>query len=266
MNSLKGYIGHTLGASGVVESILSAEQLRRGILFGTAGFAALGTPCRLNATAEHRTFPMRHCLKTASGFGGCNAAIVLGCEQYAAAATATQEQAHSGRITARFELPQTAEPFSAMIRTQYKALEAPNMKFFKMDDLCKAGYVASEYLLKGADLSRYRPTEIAVVLENRSSSLDTDLMHQRIVNEHHPEGASPAVFVYTLPNVVAGEICIRHHIQGENTFFVTNGDGTTAEQYAHRLLERGTARAVIYGCCEYLAGNYHVQFNLLEQA
>lgn len=305
MNSLKGYIGHTLGASGVVESILSAEELRRGLLFGTAGFRQLGTPCPLNVTAASRPIKMQYCLKTASGFGGCNAAIVLGLDSVdnapdatgqclsgknaltsslpldktaVAPVTGTEVEGQEGmsfsadhvsscpvgRITATYELPHTGEPFPELIRRLYKELEDPNMKFYKMDDLSKAAYIAVEYLLRGCPITgKYASTDVAVVLENRSSSLDTDLAHQRIVNEHHPEGASPAVFVYTLPNVAVGEICIRNHIQGENTFFV-EGSGATAEWYAHRLVERGTARAVIYGVCDLLKGEYHVKLNLLE--
>lgn len=267
VNSLKGALGHTLGASGVVESILAAEELRRGVLLGTAGFERLGTPCPLNVSAESRTLAMRHCLKSASGFGGCNAAIVLGLEQFAGDAR-RQEAApreRSCRVTARWELPHTGEPFAQVVRACYHALGAPNMKFFKMDDLAKAAYVAAEELLAGQRLGeRYAPTDIAVVLENTSSSLDTDLAHQRIVEQHLPEGCSPAVFVYTLPNVAAGEICIRHHIQGEESFFVTDAEHPVAERYARRLIARGAARAVICGRCEYLAGNYDVRLMLLE--
>ena len=264
MNSLKGYIGHTLGASGVVESILAAEQLRRGICLGTAGFAQSGTPCPLNAMAEHRPLAMCHALKTASGFGGCNAAIVLGLESCVPDEHAPDME-HEARIAAVYELPQGDRPFDEHIRALYKALDAPNMKFYKMDDLARAGYVAAEYLLRGHALSeRCLPTRIAVVLENRSSSLDTDMAHQRIVNEHPAEGASPAVFVYTLPNVAAGEICIRHRIQGENTFFIDDVPGT-AERYARRLIARGTADAVICGRCEYFAGHYDVRLTLLEK-
>lgn len=264
MNSLKGYIGHTLGASGIVESILAAEQLRRGVLLGTAGFTAPGVPCPVNVSSQHRRLAMRHGLKTASGFGGCNAAIVLGLEAFVPKERASFPDREC-RLTATYALPHGEAPFEGMIRAAYKRLGAPNLKFYKMDDLSKTGYVAAEYLLRDRRLSeRYAPTEIAVVLENRSSSLDSDLAHQRIVDAHPEEGASPAVFVYTLPNVVAGEICIRHRIQGENTFFVTDGDGTTARQYARRLVERGVARAAIYGRCEYFAGRYDVELNLLE--
>ena len=267
-NSLKGSLGHTLGASGVVESILAAEELRRGVLLGTAGFERPGTPVPINVSAENRPLAMRHCLKTASGFGGCNAAIVLGLGEFA---SDTREGVSDAaperrcRVTARWELPHTGEPFAQVVRACYHALEAPNMKFFKMDDLAKAAYVAAEHLLGGRRLTeRYAPTDIAVVLENTASSLDTDLAHQRIVEQHLPEGTSPAVFVYTLPNVAAGEICIRHHLQGEDSFFITDPDHPVAERYARRLIARGAARAVVCGRCEYLAGEYDVRLMLLE--
>lgn len=264
MNSLKGYIGHTLGASGVVESILTAEELRRDICLGTKGFAQPGTPCPFGASPDHRSLTMRHALKTASGFGGCNAAIVLGLESCVRDACAPAAE-HAARVTAVYELPSGDLPFGEHIRALYKALGAPNMKFYKMDDLAKAGYVAAEYLLRGQPLAgRYLPGEVAVVLENRSSSLDTDLAHQRIVDARPAEGASPAVFVYTLPNVVAGEICIRHRIQGENTFFIDDAPGV-AERYARRLIARGTARAAICGRCEYFDGRYDVRLTLLEK-
>lgn len=264
LNSLKGYIGHTLGASGVVESILTAEQLHQGICLGTAGFSKAGTSCPINVSADFRVLDMHHALKTASGFGGCNAAIVMGLESCVCKESASHTE-YQAKITATYTLPQSEKPFDEHIRELYAALKAPNMKFYKMDNLSKAGYIASEYLLRGQNLKdRYAPTRIAVILENRSSSLDTDLAHQQIVNEHLKEGASPAVFVYTLPNVVSGEICIRNHFQGENTFFIDNTPGL-AENYARRLIAQGTADAVIYGRCEYLAGHHDVRLTLLEK-
>jgi 3-oxoacyl-[acyl-carrier-protein] synthase-1 len=77
LNSLKGYYGHTLGAAGVLETILSAESLRHDELISTAGFDQLGVtpPVNVIKNREHRS--LETCLKTASGFGGCNAAIIL---------------------------------------------------------------------------------------------------------------------------------------------------------------------------------------------
>ena len=77
LNSLKGYFGHTLGAAGVLESILSAKSLLHDELIPTVGFEELGVSQEVNVIqhVEHR--PLQTCLKTASGFGGCNAAIIL---------------------------------------------------------------------------------------------------------------------------------------------------------------------------------------------
>jgi 3-oxoacyl-[acyl-carrier-protein] synthase-1 len=77
LNSLKGYFGHTLGAAGVLESILSAESLRCNELIPTAGFDQLGVSEPVNVIKKNHHRELKVCLKTASGFGGCNAAIIL---------------------------------------------------------------------------------------------------------------------------------------------------------------------------------------------
>ena len=142
-------------------------------------------------------------------------------------------------------------------------MDAPNMKFYKMDDLSKLGYIATENLLKGKS---YQPTEIAIIFANSSASLDTDIKHQNILNEQLETGASPAVFVYTLPNVVLGEICIRNKIQGENTFFISKDyPKDFLETYANQLLARNKYKAVIYGWCEFLGEEYSADLTLLEK-
>jgi 3-oxoacyl-[acyl-carrier-protein] synthase-1 len=77
LNSLKGYYGHTLGAAGVLETIISAECLLNNELIPTIGFDTIGVtqPVHVIKNREHK--PLQNCLKTASGFGGCNAAIIL---------------------------------------------------------------------------------------------------------------------------------------------------------------------------------------------
>ena len=77
VNSLKGYFGHTLGAAGLVESIISIQSLKEGIIIPTKGFEELGVSPSINICNQQIKKIMNHCLKTASGFGGCNAAIVF---------------------------------------------------------------------------------------------------------------------------------------------------------------------------------------------
>ncbi len=77
LNSLKGFYGHTLGAAGLVESIISIHSLKEDLLFPTLGFSRAGTEMPVNIIKELSNAKLGKCLKTASGFGGCNAAIIL---------------------------------------------------------------------------------------------------------------------------------------------------------------------------------------------
>lgn len=77
VNSLKGYYGHTLGASGIIETIIAAHSLKHNVIIPTKGFSQPGVSQPINIAAQLQYLPLTNCLKTASGFGGCNAAIVL---------------------------------------------------------------------------------------------------------------------------------------------------------------------------------------------
>jgi len=77
VNSLKGYYGHTLGASGLIEAIIASHSLKHNTIIPTRGFNELGVTQPLNVAKALQQTPLTACLKTASGFGGCNAAIVL---------------------------------------------------------------------------------------------------------------------------------------------------------------------------------------------
>ena len=136
------------------------------------------------------------------------------------------------------------------------------MKFYKMDDLCKLGYTAVGYLLKEKN---FQPEEIGILLVNAAASLNTDIRHQMIINQEGDHAASPTVFVYTLPNVVAGEICIRHKIQGENTFFIEKEfDADKLEEYARIVMKKGNLKACITGWCNLLMEEYKADFKLIE--
>jgi 3-oxoacyl-[acyl-carrier-protein] synthase-1 len=77
VNSFKGYFGHTLGAAGIIESALAIASMRNNELFKSAGFDNPGTSDHINILTDHTAKEVNHCLKTASGFGGCNAAVVF---------------------------------------------------------------------------------------------------------------------------------------------------------------------------------------------
>ena len=264
-NSLKPYIGHTFGASGVIETILTAEQMRNNHIFGVKGYANNGVPFELNVSAIHRNKELLHVLKTASGFGGTNAAIVLSKESVLKQQTKLASRTQIVEI-AHVEInPQADKPFAEYIRSEYKTLGEPNLKFFKMDNLSKLGYIASCKLMAGITLP-YTAHRVGIVLSNRSSSLNTDLKHQAMVDQHLPEGTSPAIFVYTLANIVAAEIAIKHKIKGEVSFFINEYKNMDfLSNYSHKLIENNICDAVIYGWCELLKEDYNTELKLIKR-
>jgi 3-oxoacyl-[acyl-carrier-protein] synthase I len=77
LHSLKGYYGHTLGAAGVLETVIALHALRNDELIPSRGFSALGVSIPVNIVQQLEKRKLKRVLKTASGFGGCNAAIIL---------------------------------------------------------------------------------------------------------------------------------------------------------------------------------------------
>jgi hypothetical protein len=144
----------------------------------------------------------------------------------------------------------------------YMHLGAGYPKFYKMDPLSKLGWLATEVLLQDAPgIREYRPEEVGVVLSNANASLDTDIRYLQSVQDM----ASPALFVYTLPNIMIGEICIRHKFKGENTFFVFKDfDATFITSYVKGLLDEGLVRACVYGWVDVLHQEYDAELYLIE--
>ena len=104
-----------------------------------------------------------------------------------------------------------------------------------------------------------------MMLANRSSSLDTDLKHQTLIDDGD-SSASPAVFVYTLPNIVMGEIAIRNKFKGENVFFLYDSD-KPADIHSEMLkyAESSKLEVVICGWCDYLKGKYSLDLKLFKR-
>src|SRR5688572_2119938 len=137
-------------------------------------------------------------------------------------------------------------------------------KFYKMDRLSKLGFLASEVLLNDIRLlDRYKAESVAVVMSNSNASLDTDLKYF----ESTKTIASPALFVYTLSNIVAGEICIRQGIKGENAFFVLPGfDSARLFEYAEIVMASQKTDACIAGWVDVLGEQHDVFLYLLEKS
>ena len=136
-------------------------------------------------------------------------------------------------------------------------------KFYKMDALSKLGVLATEILLKDQLLlDHYTPEQVAVVLSNAHASLGTDVTYF----ESTKAGASPALFVYTLPNIVAGEISIRHGIKGETAFFVFPAfDAVRMADYVDLVMGLEKTKACIAGWIDGMGDHHNVFLYLAEK-
>ncbi|ASK30927.1 3-oxoacyl-ACP synthase [Chryseobacterium sp. T16E-39] len=153
----------------------------------------------------------------------------------------------------------TEATFQEFAKEAYKSLDLNYPKFHKMDALSKLAFLSAEMLLKDQENSR-----TALVFANRSSSLDTDFKYQDSINSIESYFPSPAVFVYTLPNICVGEISIRHQMQTENAFFVLDEfDENFLNNYARQLLQSGKAEKALCGWVELYQESYKAFVYLL---
>ena len=121
--------------------------------------------------------------------------------------------------TLLFESAQTPTDMNNFFSEIYNRIHIDYRKFFKMDSLSKAGFIASELLLQTFDRDQAKEN-MGIVFFGQSGSLETDKVFQQTIRDKDNFFPSPAVFVYTLPNIVTGEIAIRNKIHGETAFFL----------------------------------------------
>ncbi len=223
-NSLKGFFGHTMGAAGVLETIISLEALKDNTVLASRGFEENGTSVDVNIAASNRPTTHKAFIKMISGFGGGNAAILVA--RRAADMTDTHAQhclihtSHSitvdpHQVTLDGQTLNTQDTGKNLLVEIYKRFIGDYPKFYKMDPLSRLGFVASELLLRAA-----KEKVESIILFNNSSSAIADRLFWATVSDKDNSFPSPAHFVYTLPNIVIGEIAMRNGIHGETSFYI----------------------------------------------
>lgn len=152
----------------------------------------------------------------------------------------------------------TALDLTSFLKIAYQNLEISYPKFHKMDVLSKLGILATDLLFRDQII----PENTALLFSNYNSSLGTDESHQSSVDQT----VSPSVFVYTLPNVVMGEICIKNKIYGENAFFISDDfDPVLIYEYSESLLQNKVASAIVCGWIEWKNAEYDVFLCLITR-
>lgn len=150
-----------------------------------------------------------------------------------------------------------------LLKQYYKELEMNYPKFYKMDSLCKLGMIAMELLVKSKpELLDKNNEAVAMVFQSENGCLQTDSEHQADVDQGK---SSPAVFVYTLSNIVCGEISIRYKWFGESVFFISDATDTKSLlTYAKSLILTDKAECCILGRLEAFEGSYSADLVLVE--
>ena len=142
----------------------------------------------------------------------------------------------------------------------YRSSGIQYLKFFKMDRLSKAGFLSAELLLNALNIERNTPKkDCAIICFNSSSSLDNDAEYQKTIQNPQNYFPSPSIFVYTLPNIVTGEIAIRNKIFGETSFYII--EHFSAKQIFNSITDifnTGNISSLLCGWTEYYENNCDV--------
>lgn len=230
VSALKGYFGHTLGAAGVLETIITMRSLDDGIILPTKGFEETGVSGRMNICKSETDAQSGTFLKIISGFGGCNGAALFTKERLEPGAAPHLPEVrtlHSVRISPEKILLdgkalEVAGTGKAILVNAYRDYASDYPKFHKMDMLSKLVFLVSE-LLCNAEPVVTLDENTAVILFNSTSSVVSDRAHIGTISGQDGFFPSPSVFLYTLPNIANGEVAIRRGIRGETSLFILVG-------------------------------------------
>lgn len=278
LTALKGWFGHTLGASGVLEVILGMKAVSESVVLPLRGFREIGVSGKVNVSPELRATDKNSFLKMISGFGGCNAAALYrkvreGKERETV--PELKEAAHSMGETAPslkelhrvHILPDgvTLDGKPLPIQSQgagllseiYRKYVGDYPKYHKMDALSRLAFLATELLLSRGDV----PQDLgrATILFNRTSSVVADRCHLGSIAKPGEFYPSPSVFLGTLPNIATGEIAIRHGYTGETSLYITDfRDEALMKKVVGSSFSQGGFRSLICGFvdCEFVDGGF----------
>lgn len=111
------------------------------------------------------------------------------------------------------------EKIDEFLTKAYWEMDIKYPKFHKMDNVSKLGVLTSSVLFDSFEWM-CEPSKRGIIFTSNSGCQFTDNKYIKEIQEA-PESSHPGLFTYTLPSIVMGEICIKHSIQGENIFMIT---------------------------------------------
>ncbi len=229
--ALKSHFGHTFGASGVLEAVMTMCALDEGVILPVRGFSELGVSGKINICRELVRTDRRAFVKIQSGFGSCNASVAysrgipvsgggdsvcgrlrspeeLGYELFRRVSLTPSEVRIDGEAVS-FE-----STGAALLTEIYRKCLPEDPKFHKMDLYSRLAYVGTSLALKDIP-GDCDPCRTAMLLFTENGSVLADRRHLSAFRGDEGFYPSPAVFVNTIPNAVLGEIAVQYGIKGE---------------------------------------------------
>ena len=250
VNSLKSIFGHTMGAAGILETLITIQALRNNIILPTRNFQQLGVSRNIKVSNQQTKTDKKQFIKLMSGFGGCNAAMLC-------SLTPQQPLKYNAPYLtdiANVKLTSATDDINEIYKQQIEHYP----KYLKMDMMCRLGFIATELIAKQQTLN----ADCAVIIFSRSGSLLNDINYQHTISDF----PSPALFVYTLPNIVTGEIAIRHHLLTETSCYLLPYDDW---DMIHKIVETTAAATncsqVLYGWLEATPDNFCADMRLAQR-
>jgi len=164
-----------------------------------------------------------------------------------------------------FSAPADTNP-TDFFKLLYGNLNLSYLKFFKMDLLSKLGFLSAEALLQKVTLTEQQKETLGMLIFNTSSSLETDVNFQQTIQNNNEFFPSPSIFVYTLPNIVIGEIAIKHKLYGENRLMIVEDfclDKIMDE--ASSIIEANNLKHCVVGYLDFYQDNYKSHFIYLSE-
>jgi 3-oxoacyl-[acyl-carrier-protein] synthase-1/3-oxoacyl-[acyl-carrier-protein] synthase II len=236
---LKGVIGHTLGAAGVLESLATWDALRRGVLPAVGGSGSLCEEARVWLPDVHTERPLAVALKLSAAFGGANAALVLG-----AAGASTPGSRRPLRPVGLAALgPFVVGPEPELVS---RLSRAPESALSRLDGLSELTVAASARLL--ASLGSPPGARTAVVVGTQSATLEANDLFDRRRREGH--AVEPRRFPATSPNLCAGWCSIAFGWTGPSLSVASADAASEAMRIGYDLVAAGDAEAAVIVAAE----------------
>ena len=268
VNALKGYYGHTMGAAGVLETVISMCAAEDNTILATRGFSDRGVSGKILLSSENQSTQKDSFVKMISGFGGSNAALLVSKVPKLNSTNHIIPDYHKSHHVSlspgELIIDGSKQVLSCdekdWLTAIYKQHVGNYPKFYKMDMLSRLAFVATEILLQAEGKERFVTSDDrAVIMFNHSSSVQADRSYLSTIADDENCFPSPSIFVYTLPNMAVAEVAMRNLYHAETSLYILpERDDHVMQQVIRASLLDKTTCSMITGWLDYEDNDHFV--------